>query len=85
MKYIEEIYGGDCFLLDNKPYLLTIDFKSNGSRLAFSLEDGSPKWVKNTDIVDILPVYRLDSENTIIPLKETKKDEYYTTKNTDIS
>jgi hypothetical protein len=85
MKYIEEIYSGDCFIIDNKPYLLTTDFKSNGCKLAFSLENGCPRWVKNKDIIEIMPVYRLDIDNNIIPLKETKKDDYNLSKNTNIS
>lgn len=85
MKYIEELTSGDCFIVDNKPYLLTIDFKSNGSKLAYSLENGSPRWVKNTDIVEIMPVYRLDKDNNIIAIKETKKDDYNISQSADIS
>lgn len=85
MKYIEEIHNGECFTVDNKHYLLTTDFKSNGYRLAYCLEDGCAKWIKNTDIVDPIQVYRLDKDNNIIPLKETKKHEYNFSKNSDIS
>jgi hypothetical protein len=85
MKYIEELSSGDSFLYEDKPYFLTSDFKSNGQRLSYSLKDGFAKWFKNTDIVDLMPVYRLDNDNNIIALKETKKDEHHTIKNTNIS
>lgn len=85
MKYIEELHSGDCFIIDNKPYLLTTDFKSNGSKLSYCLENGSPRWVRNGDIVEIMPVYKLDKDNNIVPLKETKKDDYNFSKNPDIS
>lgn len=85
MKYIEEIEAGDSFLIDDKPYLLTIDFKNSGYKLAYCLENGCPRWVKNTDIVELMPVYKLDKDNNIIAIKETKKHDYNTAKSSDIS
>lgn len=84
MKYIEEISPGDCFLYQEHSYFLSSDFKNNGQRLAYSMTNGFPKWFKNNDIVDIMPVYRLDDNSNIIPLKETKKDEHNFSKDTNI-
>lgn len=69
MKYIEELIAGDTFEIENKFFLLTSDFKKNGSRLAFSLQDGSAKWFNSQAIVESLPVYRLDNDNNTVPLK----------------
>lgn len=85
MKYVEELINGDCFLYEDNPYFLTSDFRSNGQRLSYSLKDGFAKWFKNTDIVDLMPVYRLDNENNIVPLKETKKDDHNINKSPNIS
>lgn len=75
MKYVEELVPGDCFSLDNNYYLLTSDFKASGDRLSYSLDSGNPKWMKANDTVDILPIYRLDEENSIIAIKPTLKNE----------
>lgn len=73
MKYIEELAPGDCFDLDGKFYLLTSDFKSNGDKLCYSLECGHSKWIKSNDIVNILPIYKLDEDNSIVAIKPTLK------------
>lgn len=75
MKYIEELIPGDVFILRGICYLVTCDFKSNGSRLCFCLSEGSPKWFMSDTIVDINPIYYLDTDNNIIPIKESKKDD----------
>jgi hypothetical protein len=75
MKYIEELCPGDTFQSDNKFFLLTSDFKKSGAKLAFSLQDGSAKWFDSQTIVDILPIYCLDKDNNIIPIKETPKND----------
>jgi hypothetical protein len=75
MKYIEEINGGDCFEFGNNKYLLTSDFKKSGSKLAYNLTNGLAKWFDAQDIIEICPVYTLDSNNNIVPIKEyTKPD-----------
>lgn len=74
MKYIEELYASDCFVSENLMFILTTDFKKNGQRLGYSLATGSPKWFDAQAIVDISPIYTLDKENNIIPIKETPKD-----------
>lgn len=69
MKYLEEINPGDIFSIDNIHYLLTIDFKKNGSRLVYRLDNGSPAWLAGNSLVQISPIYYLDKENNIVPMK----------------
>jgi len=73
MKYIEELESGDSFILDNKCYLLTCDFKAGGERLCFCLSDGLPKWLEASTIISLNPIYYLDTANNIVPIKESKK------------
>lgn len=74
MKYIEELSSGDSFVFDNRNYLLTSDFKKNGSRLSYDLKSGSPKWFEANSVVNIEPIYILDKDNNIIAIKEVIKD-----------
>lgn len=69
MKYLEEITHGSCFLLDDQPYILTADFKSNNQKLCYNINTGFAHWFKDTDIVEPCPLFRLDPSNNIIPLK----------------
>ena len=73
MIYIEELEPGDCFVIENNSYLLTCDFKANSDRLCFCLSDGLPKWFSGSTIVSTNPIYYLDVNNNIIPIKESKK------------
>lgn len=75
MKYAEELSAGDCFLYNNSKYLLTSDFRKNGSRLAYSVTNGFSLWIESNAMVDLLPIYYLDKDNNIIPIKPIKKDE----------
>lgn len=72
MKYIEEIIAGDCFYLENKPYLATYNFKANGSRLCYSLANGHGLWIAPNDIVEPFVIYGLDNNNNIHPIKTTE-------------
>lgn len=73
MIYIEELEPGDVFVSEDTIYLLTCDFKSNNDRLCFCLSTGLPKWFGPSTIVSINPVYSLDNNNNIVPVKESKK------------
>lgn len=73
MKYIEELDVGDTFSYKDKMYLLTSDFKSNGQRLCYSLQNGFPVWLVNETIIDHEPIYVLDKSNNTIPVKLTPK------------
>jgi hypothetical protein len=74
-KYIEELHCGDTFIYNNLIFLITSDFKKNKSRLAFNLSSGQPKWFESSVIVNISPIYILDSENNIIAIKQSKETE----------
>lgn len=74
MKYLEELNSGDCFSLNRQVFLLTSDFKKDGRRLCFSLSDGFPQWFSGGETIEINPVYSLDADNNIVPIKVTEKD-----------
>ena len=73
MKYLEELEPGDCFEFENNNYLLLLDYKKNGDRCSAMLSNGSTRWLKPDSIVDICPVYTLDQDNNILPIKPTVK------------
>jgi hypothetical protein len=81
MKYIEEIQYGDCFNYENKYFILTTDFKKNGDKLAVCLSDGTSKWIKSNDIIQLIDVYTLDKDNNIIAIKEREKNAATTSTN----
>jgi hypothetical protein len=72
LKYLEELSNGECFIFESSYWILTSDFKSNGKKLCYNLNSGSPRWIDPTDIVDLSPIYVLDKENNVIPIKEYK-------------
>lgn len=74
MKYLEELTSGQTFKIDNFYWILTSDFKANGKRLCYGLKDGYPKWLDGNTIVEINPIYGLDKDNNIIPIKEYKNE-----------
>ena len=76
MKYIEELKAGDAFVFHDQYFILTSDFKKDGSKLAFSLSDGYPKWYKSDQIVNYITLFTTNQENQIIPIKETPKHEF---------
>lgn len=75
MKYIEELSVGDTFTLDNNVFILTSDFKNNGDRSCILLSNGNPRWLSSQTTVEVTPIYILDKDNTIIPLKPTTKND----------
>lgn len=75
MKYIEELKFGRCFMLNNIPFILTTDFKSNGKKQCINLMDGTAHWLSGSDMVDDIDIYTMDKDNTLIPIKE-RENEY---------
>lgn len=73
MKYLEELSSGECFRLDESLFIVTCDFKSNGDRLCYSLDKGLPKWIGSNSIVNIDPIYTLNSDNAIVAVKNYDK------------
>lgn len=81
-KYIEELKPGNTFIYEQIVYVLTVDFKSNSSRLAYSLINGDPRWFMGNTIIDPVALYSLDKDNNIIPLNtEGTTNENYRTIN----
>jgi|688.fasta_scaffold03665_23 hypothetical protein len=74
MKYVEELLAGNCFIYNNNYYLITVNFKSNNQRLCYNLDSGFPHWISGETIVDDIQIYTMDEKNTIIPIKENKKE-----------
>jgi hypothetical protein len=72
MKYLEELEHGQCFRYQNKYYILTTDFKSNGDKNCIDLQTGNIKWLNSSSIVDDIDIYTLDKDNTLVPLRERK-------------
>jgi hypothetical protein len=73
-KYIEELENGDCFESADSKYIMSCDFKSDGSRLCINLINGNPKWFKSNDTINSIQIFTTDKDNCIIAIKETKKD-----------
>ena len=70
MKYIEELEAGELFVIDKKKYIISADFKSNGSRMAVSLNTGQVQWFKPDSVCQIQDLYYRDEENNILLVKE---------------
>lgn len=70
MRYLEELKPGESFRFNHKVFILTCDFKSSGNRLCFCLEDGSPSWLPANSEVENEPIYILDQNNNILPIKK---------------
>lgn len=74
MKYLEELDCGECFEFDNSYFILTHDFKKNGSRLCVKLDSGSLQWLYPDSMIKNTDIFRMDKDNNIIAIKERLKD-----------
>jgi hypothetical protein len=72
MKYLEELSPGDCFEFQNNNYVVLLDYKKSGQRCCAMLSNGSTRWLNPDAIVDISPIYTIDKDNNIIPIKPTE-------------
>ena len=70
-KYIEELIPGDCFLSEDRIFVLTIDFRKD-ARMSINLKDGSPRWIKNNASVIKTGIYTLDEDNNFSPVNPEK-------------
>lgn len=75
MKYLEELSLGDTFSFKDQMFVLTSDFKNNGSKLCYSLINGQPCWLMSQTIVEHTPIYILDKDNNTIAVKTTSKQD----------
>lgn len=69
MKYLEELTAGDAFIFNKSHFILTCDFKNNGQKLCINLTNGLPQWFNANDMVDLEPIYIVNSEGTTISIK----------------
>jgi len=74
LKYLEELKNGEVFSFKQNYWLLTSDFKQNGEKLCYNINNGCSGWFKPDIIVDVSPIYILDNNNNIIPIREYKKE-----------
>ena len=75
MKYLKELGGGETFKLDNDIWLVTNDFKASGQRLCYNVQNGFARWIKPDNLIEILPLYTLDSDNNVIPIRQYEKQD----------
>lgn len=73
MKYIEEFEAGDGAEINGEYYVVSSDFKSNGQRMCISLTTGFCRYFKADTIANSNPLYILDKDSNLIPIKPTKK------------
>jgi hypothetical protein len=74
MKYLEELLIGDCYQHKGCQYVVTTDYKQNGSRLCVSLLDGTTKWMLPDLIIEQIDLFTVDKDSNIVAIKERKKD-----------
>lgn len=74
MKYLEELLIGDCYQHNECQYVVTTDYKQNGSRLCVSLVDGTTKWMVSDLMVEQIDIFTVDKDSNIVAIKERKKD-----------
>lgn len=75
MNYLETVSGGDTFTYKDDMYVSTSDFKKNGSRLCVNLKDGSMRWLDPSVLITKNPIYSMDNNSDIIPVKPEEKNE----------
>ena len=73
MKYLEELNPGDGIQLNDEYFVVTGDYKADGQRMCVSLTTGFCRYLKGDTIIISSPLYTLDKEMNIIPIKRTEK------------
>lgn len=78
MKYLEELEPGMLFSFNSQYWILTSDFKNNGSRMCVSVTNGFPSWISSNSSVEQIDGYFLDNTNNLVRLRhnETTMDHY---------
>lgn len=84
MKYLEELSHGQCFRYQDKQFILTTDFKSNGDKNCIDLSNGMSKWIDSSALVEDIDIYTLDKDNALAPIRE-RKNEYNIDQNKNVS
>jgi hypothetical protein len=73
-KFIEELNSGDSFEAEGKRFLLTSDYKKNGSRMVIDIDNGACRWFESDCHVSLINLYIMDSNNNFMPIKEIQSD-----------
>ena len=73
-KFIEELNSGDSFETEGKRFLLTSDYKKNGSRMLTDIDNGSCRWFEADCHVSLISLYIMDSNSNFMPIKEIQSD-----------
>lgn len=77
MKFLEDLNSGDCFKFEDAFFIVTSDFKlgkHTQARSCVSLKNGTFRWIDANAMIDHIPIFSLDKDSNIIPIKETKSD-----------
>jgi hypothetical protein len=77
MKFVEELKPGECFSYENNYFIISSDFKKSKEGILKScieIKTGLSKWIKDNTTVEIIPLFTLDLESNIIPIRETEKE-----------
>jgi hypothetical protein len=75
MRYIEELVNGDCFVYNTSTFIITIDFDKIRNRLCIDLATGIPRWFSPETMVEKNPIFILDNNNNILPIKQELKND----------
>jgi hypothetical protein len=79
MKYLEELKPGECFCITKELFIVTMDFKKDGSRMVVNLNSGISRWMNGSTVCDISPIFTLDNENnTFIAVRPQISNENHT-------
>lgn len=71
--FIEELSTGDCFELSNNLYIITCDYKKDGSKMCIDLRSGQSRWFKSDLIINKIGIFYTDQDSNIIAIKELTK------------
>lgn len=74
LKYLEELTFAETFKLEDQYWFLTCDFRNNGQKLCYNMNDGYAKWFDGSIMVEVAPIYALDKDNNILPIKHYKNE-----------
>lgn len=77
VKRLEELLPGNTFSDADNYFIVTSDYRSRktGRDLCcVNLKTGNIKWISAAEFVEVDPIYILDKENNIVPLKKTEKE-----------
>lgn len=77
MKFIEELKPGECFKLSEDFFIVSGDYKKSKEgilRSCIEIKTGLSKWLKDNEVIEPTPIFTLDRDSNIIPIRETEKE-----------